>query len=233
MKARIIALLLLLALLLTACSSASSDLTKSGKEPRDMHHSDDAEGIPDVDIGVVDGNTYRHVDLGFSVTFPEDWTLGESSSVMVKANGEIESVDLDRAEVLDAVNAGDDVSIFIAHDANRVGYELYTIVKLSVSLNPLPDADPDGDALVNHFSPLLKQEYAQRDAYSLLASEPFDADFCGEEHVVLNLTFGNAEPEFYETKLYLPCGKLLYTLTVACDREGGSLEILNLFEPLG
>lgn len=230
MKARIIALLLLLALLLTACSSASSDLTKSGKEPRDIHHSNDADGIPDVDIGVVDGNTYRHVDLGFSVTFPEDWTLGESSSVMVKANGEIESVDLDRAEVYDAVCAGEDVVVFSAHDTAGL---TSAMLRVSVSLNPLPDADPDGDALVNHFSPLLKQEYAQRDAYSLLASEPFDADFCGEEHVVLNLTFGNAEPEFYETKLYLPCGKLLYTLTVACDREGGSLEILNLFEPLG
>lgn len=228
MKTRIIAMLLLLVIALTACSSASSDLTKSGKEPRDMHHSDDAEGIPDVDIGVVDGNTYKNVTLGIAFPFPDGWEEGGAVVVTDEQIG-TSPLDLDRAEVYDAVSAGEDVVVFSAHDTAGLTSALLVI---SVSLNPLPDADPDGDALVNHFSPLLKQEYAQRDAYSLLASEPFDADFCGEEHVVLNLTFGNAEPEFYETKLYLPCGKLLYTLTVTSADADTAAEVLRLFESI-
>ena len=229
MKTRIIALLLLLVIALTACAS-SSDPTKSGKEPRDMHHSDAKEdGIPDVDIGVVDGGIYKNVTLGIAFPFPDGWEEGGGIVVTDEQIGTA-PLDLDRAEVYDAVSAGEDVLIFIAHDTAEL---MSGVIDISVSLNPLPDADPDSDALVNHFSPLLNREYAQRDAYSLLTNEPYDADFCGEDHVVLNLAIGNAEPEFYETKLYLPCGKLLYTLTVTSRREGAPLEILKLFEPLG
>lgn len=228
MKHRIIAVLLLLALLLTACASGS-DLTKSGKEPKEMHHSDDAEGIPDVDIGVVDGNTYKNVTLGIAFPFPDGWEEGGGIVVTDEQIGTA-PLDLDRAEVYDAVSAGEDVLIFTAHDTAEL---TSGVIDISVSLNPLPDADPDSDAFVNHFIPLLNQEYAQRDAYSLLACEPYDADFCGEDHVVLNLAIGNAEPTSYKTILYLPCGKLLYTLTVTSRREGAPLEILKLFEPLG
>ena len=228
MKTRIIALLLLLAIALTACAS-SSDPTKSGKEPRDMHHSDDAESIPDVDIGVVDGGGYKNVTLGIAFPFPDGWEEGGGIVVTDEQIGTA-PLDLDRAEVYDAVSAGEDVLIFTAHDTAGL---TSGFIDISVSLNPLPDADPDSDALVNHFSPLLNREYAQRDAYSLLACEPYDADFCGEDHVVLNLAIGNAEPTSYKTILYLPCGKLLYTLTVDSDREGAPLEILKLFEPLG
>ncbi len=228
MKTRIIALLLLLAIALTACAS-SSDLEKSGKEPREIHRSDDAEGIPDVDIGVVDGGVYKNVTLGIAFPFPDGWEEGGAIVVTDEVIGTA-PLDLDRAEVYDAVSAGEDVLIFTAHDTAGL---TSGVIDISVSLNPLPDADPDSDALVNHFSPLLNREYAQRDAYSLLASEPFDADFCGEDHVVLNLTIGNAEPEFYTTNLYLPCGKLLYTLAVTSEREGAPLEILKLFESLG
>jgi len=231
MKNRMIALLLLCALALTACAS-SSNLTKSGKEERDMHRSNDKaadeSGIPDVDIGVVDGGVYKNVTLGIAFPFPDGWEEGGGIVVTDELIGAA-SLDLDRAEVYDEVSAGEDVVIFSAHDTAGL---TSAVISISVSLNPLPDADPDGDALVNHFIPLLNQEYARRDAFSLLASEPFDADFCGEDHVVLNLTIGNAEPEFYTTNLYLPCGDLLYTLTVSTSREDTTADLLGLFEPL-
>ena len=227
MKTRIIALLLLFVITLTACAS-SSDLSKSGKEPKDMHRAEEtASGVPDVDIGEIDGDTYRHVDLGFSVTFPEDWTLG-GSQVIMEENGEIQSVDLDRAEVLDAVKAGQDVSVFTATDAN----ELNSIVNLSVSLNPLPTSDPDSDDFVNRFAPLIRQEYAAYDSWTLLSCDPYDVDFCGEEHVALKIAIDGSGEQRYQTRLYFPCGALLYTLSVSSGSEDTNTEVLNLFEPL-
>ena len=219
-KVRLIALFLLLAIALAACSSGSSDLSGT------VEAASGAGNVPDVDIGEIDGNTYRHVDLGFSVTFPDDWSLGESS-VIVEENGEIASNDLDRAEVLDAVNAGDDVSIFVAHDAD----DLFTNVLLSVSLNPLPASAPDSDDFVNRFAPLIRQEYAAYDAWTLLSCDPFDADFCGEDHVALKLSVsGGSTQQFEKMLMYFPCGDLLYTLTVTGTDADAVAEILNLFE---
>ena len=228
MKKRLIAILLLLVIALTACSS-SSELSKDGKEPKDMHRSDAKEdGIPDVDIGVVDGGVYKNVTLGIAFPFPDGWEEGGGIVVTDEQIGTA-PLDLDRAEVYDAVSAGEDVLIFIAHDTAEL---MSGVIDISVSLNPLPDADPDSDALVNYFIPLLNREYAQRDAYSLLACEPYDADFCGEDHVVLNLTIGNADPMYYVTKLYLPCGELLYTLSITSTDENTPLAVLKLVETL-
>lgn len=222
MKTRIIALILLLVMALTACSSGSSDLSGT------VEAASGAGKVPDVDIGEIDGNTYRHVDLGLSVTFPEDWILGESG-VIVEENGQIASVDLDRAEVLDAVNAGDDVSIFVAHDAD----DLFTNVRLSVSLNPLPASAPDSDDFVNRFAPLIRQEYAAYDAWTLLSCDPFDADFCGEDHVALKLSVsGGSTLQYEEILLYFPCGDLLYTLSVSAADIDAVADILNFFETI-
>ena len=227
MKTRILAVLLLLALLLTACASGS-ELEKSGKEPKEMHRADETvNSVPDVDIGEVDGNTYRHVDLGFSVTFPEGWEIGKRRVVVAEEAGLINSVALDRAEVLDAVNEGQDVSIFAATDGSAT-------VFLSVSLNPLPKADPNGDDFVNHFAPLIRQKYAAYDAWTLHSCEPYDVDFCGEDHVALKLSFGSGDTIIgEETRMYLPCGDLLYTLSVSSGSEDTNAEVLNYFEPLG
>lgn len=225
MKKQLIALLLLLALVLTACSSGG--LTKEGKDADSLHRSDsaDAKSVPDVDIGEVDGNTYRHVDLGFFVTFPDGWEIGKGRVIVADEVGQITSTELDRAEVLDAVNAGDDVSIFNATDGS-------TTVFLSVSLNPLPDADPDSDALVNRFAPLLRREYAAYDSLTLLSCDPYDVDFCGEDHVALKLSFSRGTNNDEETRMYFPCGDLLYTLAVSSADADTVSEILNLFEPL-
>ena len=226
MRIRILAALLLLALLLTACASGS-ELEKSGKEPKEMHRADETvNSVPDVDIGEVDGNTYRHVDLGFSVTFPDGWEIGKGRVVVVEEAGQITSAELDRAEVLDAVNEGQDVSIFVATDGSAT-------VFLSVSLNPLPEADPDSDALVNRFAPLLRREYAAYDSLTLLSCDPYDVDFCGEDHVALKLSFSRGTNNDEETRMYFPCGDLLYTLSVSSGSEDTNAEVLNYFEPLG
>ena len=226
MRIRILAALLLLALLLTACASGS-ELEKSGKEPKEMHRANETvNSVPDVDIGEVDGNTYRHVDLGFSVTFPDGWEIGKGRVVVAEEAGLITSTELDRAEVLDAVNEGQDVSIFVATDGSAT-------VFLSVSLNPLPEADPDSDALVNRFAPLLRREYAAYDSLTLLSCDPYDVDFCGEDHVALKLSFSRGTNNDEETRMYFPCGDLLYTLSVSSGSEDTNTEVLNYFEPLG
>lgn len=229
MKKRLIAVLLLLAFALAACASESAP-EKSGKEPKDMHRSEDAaEGAGealDVDTGVIDGNTYKHVGLGLSAAFPEDWTLSDDSE-LAEMNG-MDAATYDRAAILDAVNGGQTVAVFSAHDDTGMTYAL-----IRVSLNPLPAADPDSDDFVNHFAPLVRKEYNEVESWDLVACDPIDVDFCGEDHVALSITQSGGDLQRYLKHLYLPCGDLLYTLTVSSDQETVPQDVLDFFATLG
>lgn len=232
MKTRMIALLLLLVIALTACSSAA--------DPDAPLPSVGANGgtgnVPDVDTGVIDGDTYKNMDLGVCLTLPDGWSFCEDDA-LAALNG-MDAATYDRASILDAINAGRDVVIFRASDSDAAlstesSALPSSVISISASLNPLPDADPDGDAFVNHFTPLMRKEYEAYDAWTLLACDPFDADYCGEDHVVLHVTAASGDFERYLSYMYLPCGDLLYTLTVSTAPEDARAEILRLFEPIG
>ncbi|MBQ3356929.1 MAG: hypothetical protein IJG45_07460 [Oscillospiraceae bacterium] len=227
MKKRIVALLLLLALILTACASEAG-LSRDGKESENVHSFPDRreEGntVPDVDMGAADGNTYRNMVLGLSASFPEDWTVCDDAQ-LAAWNG-LDEATFDRAAVLDAINAGQDVTVFSAGQS----FDGPSVV-ISASKNPLPGKD--ADALVNHFSPLVKDRFDQSASMELISCDSLDVDFCGEDHVALAVCFDKVGLEtVYEKILYLPVGDLLYTLTVTTGAEDTTDALLSYFEAL-
>lgn len=226
MKKTIIALLLLLVIALAACASGTK-LEKSGKDPNTIHHSADRraddQDITDVDVGMIDGNTYKNVDLAVCAAFPEGWYLYSEDEV-AELN-DLDAATFDRAAILDAVKAGQDVVVFCASDPATL-----SSVRISASVNPLPGADPD--ALVNHFAPLVEAQYEQSGALQNLSCVPFDVDYCGEDHVTLSVTGDANGTQLYETYLYFPCGDLLYTMTVSTTQADMTADILNCFTAL-
>ncbi|MBQ6432240.1 MAG: hypothetical protein IJJ99_10260 [Oscillospiraceae bacterium] len=224
MKKRILALLLLLIFALAACTS-DSGFTKEGKDPNSARPTRGAaarQGSEDdgVDIGAIDGNTYRHVTLGVCASFPGDWTLRDGALI---ADGQDS---LDRAATADAVEAGQEVTVFSAADPT-----LRSRVTLSVSKNPLPGED--ADALVNYFAPLVRTSYHESASAEPAACDPVDVDFCEEDHVVLAITHEKVGlATVYEKIMYLPEGELLYTLIVSTESEDTTAALLSLFETI-
>lgn len=223
MKTRLVALLLLLVIALTACASGATS-EKTGKDPNSIHPSSgrtaDGNAIPDVDVGEADGNAYRNMDLAISAEFPEGWYLYNDTDIAALNNLDIDT--FDRVAILDAINAGQDVVIFCASEPVSL-----SSVRISASTNPLPDATED--ELVNYFAPLVKESYAQNGTMQDFTCDPNEADFCGADHPALAVT-GEADGlQLYETYLYLPCGDLLYTLTVSSGQADMTADVLDYF----
>lgn len=224
MKTRVIALLLLLALATTACASETG-LTKAGKNENNTIHSarSTEDAVPDPDVGTVDGNTYTHEALGFSVSFPQDggWYLSDEDSLARDNAAVIDGYD--RAAIVAAVKEGKEVRIFHA-----TALEPEAVLSLSVAKNPLPGED--ADALVDYFLPQVQAFFADA-GLGNASYVPYDKDFCGEDHVALLVSNESADAPYHIAYVYLPCGELVYTLSV--EAEPDTIDgILRLFEPL-
>lgn len=225
MKKYLIALLALLVIALAACSS-DSELTKSGKDPAGIHHNRDTdqpapqswEGS-DVDIGMTEESAYKNATLGISAAFPEN--LHISSEAELAAHSGLTADTFDRAAIADAIENGQTVEIFCASEL-AAPYS----VTIRVLKNPLPDGDEA--ALISHFSAEAITEFEQTGVN--VVSAVAEAEFCGQERPVLTLSGSAEELPLYETILYLPCGDLLYTVTVLSGMTDRSAELLGLFE---
>ncbi len=234
MKKCVLALLALIMILLAACSS---ELKKEGKDPNGFRPSRGAavresaelqtEQISEhaeVDLGSIDGNTYTNAALGIAASFPEGWTF--NSPPRIDEAPVVNAAVSDPAAIADAVEAGEDVTIFFASASDSLSRAW-----LSVSKNPLPGKD--ADALVNLFAPQVRQFYDESASMSLIACDPLDVDFCGEEHVALAIAYEKIGlTAVYEKNLYLADGDLLYTLRVSTDTEDTTEALLHLFEAI-
>ena len=227
MKKRMIALLLLLVIALTACSS-SSELSKDGKEPKDMHRSEDpaaTEALDDagVDIGAADGNTYRNVSLGFICEFPEDWYIYNDDDIASLNN--LVSDALDRAAIADAIGNGQVVIFFCASHP-----ETYSSVNINVSKNPMPDADESG--IIEATLPQLKSKMEQTGTMENVTCSAGEAEFCGQTRPAIKISAKSGGMDLYEKILYLIDGEYLYTLTVSSGQESMTVDILDYFTSL-
>lgn len=256
MKKRIIALLLLLVIALSACASEPV-LERPGKDPNAIRPTRETkasvptettaptetteaseavtdapteatEALPDaevsdVDLGAVSGSEYRNNLLGLFASFPDSWYLYNETDLASLNKLVLSS--FDRAAIIDAIEDGQDIVVFCASEPATL-----SSLKISAAKNPLPGKD--ADALVNYFAPQLREEYENSGSLQNVACVPYDADFCGAEHVVLAVTGEASGMQFGETFLYLPCGELLYTLTVSTVEESMIAETLGLFEAL-
>ena len=229
MKKRILALLLLLIFALAACSS-ETEWTKEGKDPNgrpvrgssnaDQPAPQDWEGS-DVDIGMVDGISYKNAALGITAAFPEG-TYISTEEALAELN-ELAADTFDRAAIADAVKNGKAVEIFRAVDlAAPWG------VKIKVLQNPLPDGDEA--SLISRFT--SEETAAFEQTATNVVSAVAEADFCGQKHAVLTFSAVSGELPLYKTILYLPCGDLLYTVTVLSGTTDRSAELLDLFEAI-
>lgn len=234
MKFRMIALLLVLVLALTACSS-TAELTKSGKEPKNIRRSENetAASLPtiqppskdwtDVDIGSIDGNTYKNVALGASCEFPDDWYIYNETDIASLNN--LAEAAFDHAAVADAVESDQTVTLFCASQPVDL-----SSVKICVSKNPLPDADEA--AIIEASAAAVEAQWTQN-AMENVTAVVGEAEFCGQKHSVLAVSGDSAGLTLYDTILYIADGEYLYTLTVSCSQEGAAADILNYFTAIG
>lgn len=207
MKNRILAILLLLVIALTACTS---------KQPSAAPH--------ELDIGVTEGNTYKNASLGIACEFPEDWYIYNEDEI-ASYNGLLAST-FDRSAIADAIDSGKVVMFFFAAQAGNT-----SSVNINANKNRVPDMDEK--ALLDASIPLVQSEMEQLDGMESVNCALTEVAFCGKTHPAIAVTCEAVTGTLYETILYLRDGDYLYTLTVACGSEDASLEILNLFKPLG
>ena len=246
MKTRIIAILLLLALALTACTPASNvteteaatetvipvrpaaptystELTEAPTETTEAP-TETTEAL-EFDLGTVDGNTYENETLGLRAVFGDDWYIYNNSD-LADLNQSISHI-LDNAAIYNAVEEGQTVYFFYA----TTKYSSMASVAISASMNQLPGLDEE--TLLLLLAPQIKAEMEHLGHYSDIVCTDIETDFCGQKHAALSISFTASAVHLNQTIIYLSRGDLLFCFTITGMQESTVTEIQNLFEPLG
>lgn len=251
MKIRLIALFLLLALALTGCTpalrpaepettllpapteateavetekptEAQTEATETATEATEAP-TERTEALG-VDLGTVDGRTYRNESLGISASFPEGWYIYTESDIADLNN--FFSNMYDNAAVYNAIEEGQYIMFFCASHLSSMA---------SVNIGAMKNyySYLDEKTYVEVAVPQTRVQLEQLGGISDVVCEPVEVDFCGQKHTALSGTYNSRGYNVCETTVYLFCGELVYTLNISATKESTVAEILSLFGSLG
>lgn len=244
MRKRIAALLLLLVIGLTACTSVLTTETHSPAKPRrprataTVKESTEATETPteatetteaptqtemDIDLGTVDGSTYANETLGISCAFPEGWYVYNETDIAA-LNNLVTSV-FDETAIAEAIKNSQAVIIFCASEPASI-----SSLNINVSMNTLPGVDEE--TLINLALPQVKAQMEQTGVMQNIACTTAEIDFCGQKHTALNITAEAYGMPIYESLLYLPCGDCIYALTASTYQTDTTAELFSYFTAL-
>lgn len=243
MKKRMIALLLLLALALTACTTTvtppapstrpapteATELTEATETTEEITEAPTETDAPpteearDVDLGTTEIDSYKNETLGLSCSFPEGWYLYNQTDLAALNN--LLASAFDSSAIKAALENSQAVIIFCASYPATV-----SSVNITVSKNMMSGMSEE--EIIRFSLPLMKSQVEQTGVMQNVACEAAEAEFCGKTHAVLNVTGETAGMTLYETVIYLPIGDLLYNVTVSSADEASVAEILSLFEAI-
>ena len=245
MKLRLIALLLLLLLALTACTQTvapptteatarpkpteateavtTTEATEEVTEDTTEETESVTEAASEVDLGTVDGTTYENETLGITCDFPDGWYIYNETD-LASLNNFMTTVNKNDA-LANAIENGQTVVTFCASYPATVAS-----VNLTVSKATMPGMSED--ALISLILPYLKDQMEQTGVLQNVACSTAEVTFCGQKHTAVKVSAESYGMQLYETILYLPGGDYLYNLTVSATSEAEGAEILSLFEAI-
>ena len=118
MKKKMIVLLLVMALLLTACGSKGTDATEPEPQGSVAEETASNNMVNDglLTLGTVEGNTYQNEALGYGCTL-EGWTFADSNRLAELNHVAAENVD---ANLLEQIAASDTFMDMYAESADRL-----------------------------------------------------------------------------------------------------------------
>lgn len=247
MKKRVTALIILLALVLSACTmtlptapteapteatarpkptetEAPTEAPETTEAPTEAPTEATEEPAQDLDVGTVDGNVYRNETLNLSATFPEGWYVYNETDIAA-LNNLVES-GFDDQTIAAALESSQAIVIFCASQPASL-----SSVNITVSKNQMFGMSEE--AIISLSLPLIKAQLEQTGVMQNVSCEAGEADFCGQKHTVLNVTGETAGIQLHETLVYLSFGNLLYNVVISSAQESTVAEVLNLFEPIG
>lgn len=249
MKVRLTALILLLAVALTACAQIfpqqntepateatqptvteapivtdAPETTEAPTEAPTEATEAPTEAEAGVDLGVVDGNDYKNETLGIRAAFPDGWYLFNETDIAA-LNKQVEST-FDDAAVNNAIGNGQTVIVFCASHPT-------TISSVNVTISKNQTLGMSEEAMINLSLSAVKAQLEQAGVMQNVTCEAAEAEFCGQKHTVLAVSGETSGMQLYETIVYLTRGDLLYNVTVSATQETAAAEILDLFKALG
>lgn len=246
MKTRMIALLLFLVLVLTACTPASvtpeteatahpkpteaeklTEATEATEEvtevPTEITEAP-TESASELDLGVTDGSTYQNETLGISCDFPDGWYIYNETD-LASLNNFITTVNQNEM-LANAIENGQSVITFCASHPATVASVNLTVTKSTTT------AGLSEDAIIDLVLPYLKDQMEQTGVLQNVTCSTAEATFCGQKHTVIKVFADSYGMQLCETIIYLTGGDYLYNLTVSATSEAEGAEILNLFKAL-
>ncbi len=248
MKKHILAFLLLLVIALTACTSAPTEAEDDTREKRVFETAEATETetaelteateevteeteateetLPEpaeLDLGVIDGNTYRNESLGISCAFSDDWYIYNETDI-ASMNKYIISL-YDNEAITEAIESGQTVIIFAASNPATM-----TSVQIAVSKSKATTADES--EILRFITPMLLAQLEQSGVMTNIASDIVEAEFCGQTHAALSITGESMGMQLYDTLLYLTRGDIFYGLSVTTTQESMIAESLAMFEAI-
>jgi len=251
MKYRLIAGLLLLAIALTACSSATTStgndlpsgftppekpteataapatteaLTEAPTEtPTEAPTEAPVQYPTDVDLGSLDGSTYQNETIGISCTLPDGWYIYNQTDLAALNN--FVSQQFDNAAITSAIESGQAAVIFCASQP-----EIYSSVTIAAEKNKVLGFSEE--AIINYTIPPLKAQLEQMGLKNI-DCDIVEVEFAGQKHKAIEVTSDASGTPFYETIFSLPCGDFIYSVSVSSTQKTTITDMLDLFEPIG
>lgn len=246
MKKRVTALVILLALVLSACTmtlptapteapteatarpkptetEAPTEAPETTEAPTEAPTEATEEPAQDLDVGTVDGSTYRNEALGIACDFPEGWYIYNDTDLAALNN--YASQQFDDAAILSAIESGQPTVIFCASQP-----ETYSSINITAEKNQATGFSEE--AIITYTIPSLKTQLEQTGMQNIVC-DTVEMEFCGQKHTAIAVTSDIADIQFYETLFFLPYGSYIYVVTAASAQKTTVTDMLNLFEPIG
>ena len=246
MKKRLTAMILLLALVLSACTltvptapteapteetarpkptetEAPTEAPETTEAPTEAPTEATEEPAQALDVGTVDGSTYRNEALGIACDFPEGWYIYNDTDLAALNN--YASQQYDNAAITNAIESGQVAVVFCASQPGT-----YSSLNITAEKNQAPGFSEE--AIINYSIPSLKAQLAQTGMNNIVC-DTVEREFCGQKHTAIEVTCDVADIQFYETLFILTCGDYFYTVTAASAQKAVIADMLNFFVPIG
>lgn len=243
MKTRLTAIVLLLALALTACTPAvtppvteetphakpteATELTEATETTEEVTEAPTEAPTEaqktDVDLGVVEGSAYKNETLGIICDLPDNWYVYNEQDLAMLNQRVMDLFDSDA--VTNALESGQTI---IALCASLPA----TTSSLNVTVTKSEATGASEEMIVNFSLPYLKAQLEGTGSIQNIDCTAEKLDFCGETHTVIKAVGEAGGMQFCEIIVYLFCGDYLYNVTASSASEAECTEILHFFEAI-